>query len=81
VVVITFDGDVPERVLGRLRQHPWCESAGMLEDGRLEIRPRAGENRLAEILSAIEDQEVRDVRVREGRLEDLFREVTKGVAA
>ncbi|HVS13417.1 MAG TPA: ABC transporter ATP-binding protein [Thermoanaerobaculia bacterium] len=81
VVVVGFDGDVPEGVLGRLRQHEWCESAAMLENGRLEIRPRDGQNRLADVLRAIGDRGVKDVRVAEGRLEDLFRQVTKGVAA
>ena len=45
------------------------------------IAPRDGKNHLTEVLALLEELPVRDVRLHEGRLEDVFRKLTKGVAA
>ena len=81
VIRVTFDGQVPEGILAPISEKDWCESAAVLEDGRLEVRPRRGENRLADVLAMLEGREVLDVDLHQGRLDDLFREVTDGVAA
>jgi ABC-2 type transport system ATP-binding protein len=78
---VTFEGQLPERVIGRVRDRPWCESAAVHEDGTLVIAPRDGKNHLTEVLALLEELPVRDVRLHEGRLEDVFRKLTKGVAA
>ncbi len=81
VVRIGFVDRPPDGVVGRLNDTRWCESAAMLEDGRLEIRPRDGQNCLAEVLELLGPCAISDVDVHQGRLDDLFREVTQGVAA
>jgi len=81
VVRISFEGRAPEELVGELTRCDWCESAAVIADGRLEIRPRGGENRLADALHVLRDQNVADVELNQGRLDDLFREITRGVAA
>lgn len=76
-------GSVPsESLVEAIRASDWC--AGLEVDGaRLVVHPSVGERPLGDVLAVIakHDGKVRDVHVREGRLDDLFREITKGVAA
>jgi ABC-2 type transport system ATP-binding protein len=81
VIWVRFEGHVPERVIGRVRDRPWCESAAVHEDGSMVIAPRDGRNHLTEVLVLLEEMPVRDVKLQEGRLEDVFRKLTKGVVA
>ncbi len=74
------EGDATE-VAARLAEADWCASARVLADGEVEAEPRDGENRLNDVLAAVGEHRVADVRVREGRLDELFRDVTRGVAA
>ena len=81
VVRVSFEDQVPEGVAGELCNNDWCESATVLEDGRLEIRPHDGQNHLADILELLRGRSVNDIDLHQGRLDDLFRDITKGVAA
>jgi ABC-2 type transport system ATP-binding protein len=72
---------VPADLVARCARQPWCAEARILADGTLEVRPHPGESRLPEILELVGQAAVRDITVHEGRLDDLFRKVTKGVAA
>ena len=74
------EGDA-EEVAARLAEAEWCASARVLPGGEVEAEPAGGENRLNEVLAAVGEHRVADVRVREGRLDELFRDVTRGVAA
>ncbi|MXX76144.1 MAG: ABC transporter ATP-binding protein [Holophagales bacterium] len=74
------EGDA-EEVAARLAEAEWCASARVLPSDVVEVEPRDGENRLNDVLAAIGEHRVADVRVREGRLDELFRDVTRGVAA
>ncbi len=79
-VRVTFTDDVhPEGFIGDFSGLDWCEGASILESGEVEIRPRSGRSRLPEIMKLLEDKPVETLRVHEGRLDDLFRELTKGV--
>ena len=81
VVYVSFSGEVPGALVGAIERQDWCESASVTPDGRLEVRPREGENRLAAVLELLHGQPIRDVDLHQGRLDDLFRDITKGVAA
>lgn len=73
-----------DRVAERIGRELWCERVEQFSDHDLDIYPRGGENRLADVLQAVrglEGVEIHGVRLQEGRLDDLFRSVTKGVAA
>ena len=74
------EGDA-EEVAARLAEAEWCASVRVLPGGEIEAEPRDGENRLNDVLAAVGEHRVADVRVREGRLDELFRDVTRGVAA
>ena len=79
-VRVTFTDDVhPDGFIGDFSGLDWCEGASILENGEVEIRPRSGKSRLPEIMKLLEDKPVERLRVHEGRLDDLFRELTKGV--
>jgi ABC-2 type transport system ATP-binding protein len=89
-VQVAFRAEVPSELAARIAEQPWCERCGAIEvptgsneqpGGALEVVAVGGENRLAEVLEMVRPYEVVDVRLHEGRLDDLFREVTKGVAA
>ncbi len=71
----------PAAVAAELSAADWCAAAEVLPSGQIEVLPRDGEDRLREVLEMVGERRVAGVRVREGRLEELFREVTKGVAA
>ena len=74
------EGDAAEAA-ETLAAADWCAAARVLPSGEVEAEPRDGENRLNDVLAAVGEHRVADARVREGRLDDLFREVTRGVAA
>ena len=74
------DGD-PAEVVAALSAAAWCAAARVLPNGEVEVEPYNGEKRLNDVLETVGERRIADVRVREGRLDELFREVTRGVAA
>ncbi|REJ73245.1 MAG: ABC transporter ATP-binding protein [Acidobacteria bacterium] len=89
-VLVAFRGEVPADLAARIAAEAWCErcaavalpaAPGSSPAAALEVVPRDSENRLSEVLELVRSYDVSDVRLHEGRLDDLFREVTKGVAA
>ncbi len=74
------EGDA-EEVARALADAEWCAGARVLPGGEVEAEPKRGENRLNEVLALVGEHRVSGVAVREGRLDDLFRAVTGGVAA
>ncbi len=59
----------------------WCDRVERFADTMLDIYPTNGENRLDDLLSLLADTEIHAVHLQEGRLDELFREITKGIAA
>jgi ABC-2 type transport system ATP-binding protein len=73
-----------ERLAERVGGEAWCERVERFSDHDLDIYPRHGENRLGDVLQivhALDGVEIQGVRLQDGRLDELFRSVTKGVAA
>lgn len=64
-----------------LEAQPWCDRVERYAETMIDVYPVDGENRLRELLAEIGDQEIHGVQLQEGRFDDLFREITKGVAA
>ncbi len=64
----------------RLEAEPWCERVETSSDATFDVYPVGGENHLIDLLELVKDLPLQDVRLQEGRLDDLFREVTEGVA-
>ncbi|MEM6457044.1 MAG: ABC transporter ATP-binding protein [Acidobacteriota bacterium] len=66
----------------RLRTFDWCAAVESADGGRrLTLAPADGANHLAALLAALDGEPVVDVRVHEGRLDDLFRQLTGGHAS
>jgi ABC-2 type transport system ATP-binding protein len=59
----------------------WCERVSRYADTILDIYPRGGENHLDDLLQLVDHLEVHSVHLQEGRFNELFREITKGIAA
>ena len=79
VIRLTLHGEDPELV-ARLEAEPWCERVEMQAAASYDIYPNGGENHLLDVLELAKEAPIQDVRLQEGRLDDLFRVVTEGVA-
>jgi ABC-2 type transport system ATP-binding protein len=64
----------------RIQAEPWCERVTAHSASTFDVYPVGGENHLLDLLELVKDLPLQDVRLQEGRLDDLFREVTEGVA-
>ncbi len=73
-------GPGPEMVRS-IRELPWCGRVNLTGGNRLEILPEDRENHLMELLEVVGESKLDSVQLLEGRLDDLFREVTEGVCA
>ena len=78
VIRLTLHRDDPE-LPGRIEAEPWCARVERQSASTIDIYPEGGENHLMKLLDLVKDLEIQDVRLQEGRLEDLFRNVTEGV--
>ena len=64
-----------------LEARPWVDRVERYADTMIDVYPVGGENRLRELLADVGEHEIHGVQLQEGRFDDLFREITKGVAA
>jgi ABC-2 type transport system ATP-binding protein len=81
MIRLTVSEETRARIRTLLTDQDWCERLEDSADRHLDIYPRGGENHLSELAPLLEGLDVQGVNLREGRLDELFREVTKGVAA
>ncbi len=81
-VRVVFEDAVPSDILEAVQSEDWC-SAASVDGTALLVEPVAGANVVNDLLNTINSFHARvaDVQLTEGRLDDLFREITKGVAA
>lgn len=78
VVRVKLAEPSPE-ALARLAEQPWCARLEELSPTRLDIYPTNGDNHLPEVLELLQHTRLESVHVQEGRLDDLFRQLTEGV--
>ena len=81
MIRLTVSQETRARIRDLLEDQEWCESLKDSSEHHLDVYPRGGKNHLSELAPLLEGLEVQGVSLREGRLDELFREVTKGVAA
>ena len=79
VVRLTLDQPV-DGLADRLAKLAWCERVERHSDVMLDIYPKEGENHLAELLDSLDGVPLQGVHLQEGRLDELFRQVTEGVS-
>ncbi|RMH17400.1 MAG: ABC transporter ATP-binding protein [Acidobacteria bacterium] len=68
-------------LLDRIRQEPWCDRLALRSPLLVDVYPQGGENHLAELLEVIKEAPISSIHLQEGRLDDVFRDITEGVAA
>ncbi|MEM7352800.1 MAG: ABC transporter ATP-binding protein [Acidobacteriota bacterium] len=63
----------------RIGAQDWCARVDVRSESSVDVYPEGGENHLKDLLDLVQGEPLQDVELREGRLEDLFRNVTEGV--
>jgi ABC-2 type transport system ATP-binding protein len=71
---------IPE-VTARVEEAAWCDRVERWADTMLDVYPQRGENHLDELMALVEGMEIHSVHLQEGRFDDYFREITRGIAA
>ncbi len=79
VIRLTLHENNPS-VKARLEAQDWCSRVEMHSSSTMDIYPEGGGNHLMDVLDTVQDAPIQDVRLQEGRLEDLFRKMTEGLA-
>lgn len=70
-----------ESVVDSLRQAVWCKELKHIGGLTFDIIPVDGKNHLGDALEIFKDIELHSLQLQEGRLDELFRAITQGVAA
>jgi len=68
-------------LVDRIGAQAWCQRVVRETETRLEIYPTDQSSHLTELMPLLEGVAIESITVQEGRLDDLFREVTEGVCA
>jgi len=76
---LTLQEDDPG-LAARIEAEPWCDRVEARTASAFDVYPVSGENHLLDLLGLVKELPLQDVHLQEGRLDDLFREVTEGVA-
>ena len=79
VIRLTLHEDDPS-VKAKIEAQEWCSRVEMHSASAMDIYPEGGGNHLMDVLDLVQDAPIQDVRLQEGRLEDLFRRMTEGLA-
>ena len=79
VVRMLFE-EPQEEAVSRIEALAWCERVESVSDREIKVVPKNGENHLAELLDEVRDLSLEGVHLEEGRLDELFREITQGVS-
>lgn len=68
-------------LMDRIKTEAWCGQLHRETETRFVVVPKDGGNHLSELMDHLGDRKVRTLAVAEGRLDDIFRELTKEVCA
>ena len=71
---------IPE-VTAMVEEAAWCDRVERWADTMLDVYPQSGENHLDELMALVAGMEIHSVHLQEGRFDDYFREITRGIAA
>jgi ABC-2 type transport system ATP-binding protein len=71
---------IPE-LAARVESAAWCERVERYSDTMLDVYPRGGENHLDDLMELATGTEIHSVHLQEGRFDEYFRAITKGIAA
>ena len=80
VIRVELDA-VGDALLEVISGQPWCADLHRRGEVGFDIVPADGGNHLPELLPLLEGAAIRRIHLQEGRFDELFRSLTKGVAA
>lgn len=81
VIRLSLAPDLIQEVTSRVETAEWCERVERWAETMLDVYPRDGENHLDELMALLAGLEIHGVHLQEGRFDELFREITRGIAA
>ena len=80
--VIRVSLEEPDKsVTDRIAAEPWCDKLIRETETRFEVYPKDQQSHLSELMPLLNGAKVQSITVQEGRLDDMFREITEGVCA
>ena len=81
VMRLVVESSAVADLMGVLEAKPWCDRVERLSETTLDVYPHRGENYLGELMEVTSGLEIHSIHLQEGRLNELFREITRGVEA
>ena len=80
VIHVTLEEENPDLV-SKIAALEWCERLERESKLRFQVYPKDQANHLSDLMDLLEGVQLQSITVQEGRLEDLFRKMTRGVSA
>ena len=81
VMRLVVESSAVADLMGVLEAKPWCDRVERLSETTLDVYPHRGENHLGALMEVTSGLEIHSIHLQEGRLNELFREITRGVEA
>ncbi len=81
VIRVAVDASQIGELTARVEAADWCERVERYAEGMLDVYPRQGQNHLSDLMELAAGLEVHGVHLQEGRFDEYFRQLTRGVAA
>jgi ABC-2 type transport system ATP-binding protein len=81
VIRLSLAVDLIPEVIAKVETAEWCERVERWADTMLDVYPRSGGNHLDELMELVSGIEIHSVHLQEGRFDEYFREITRGIAA
>lgn len=80
VIRVTL-GEKNGDLIDEIESQDWCARVIRESDSAFSVVPDDGRNHLSDLLGVLKEVELQSIHLQEGRLDELFRKITKGVAA
>jgi ABC-2 type transport system ATP-binding protein len=81
VMRLVLDSSAVPDLLTSLEGKLWCDRVERLSETTIDVYPQHGENHLGAMMELTAGLEIHSIHLQEGRLNELFREITRGVEA
>jgi len=81
VMRLVLDSTALPDLMTSLEGKPWCDRVERLSETTIDIYPQSGENHLGALMELTAGLEIHSIHLQEGRLNELFRDITRGVEA
>jgi ABC-2 type transport system ATP-binding protein len=79
VMRLVLDASAVPDLLTSLEGKLWCDRVERLSETTIDVYPQHGDNHLGEMMELTAGLEIHSIHLQEGRLNELFRDITRGV--